>query len=290
MVFRTRLLVVWLFLIFSSITYLSGQTQEWKSLLDKDLTSWDVYMGVPHHSIVGLDSVPKGDGMNGVPLGLNIDPLKVFSTIEDNEHVVLHVSGEIYGGLTSKEVYENYHLKFEFKWGEKKWEPRLKDKRDNGLLYHCNGPHGAFWNVWMESQEFQIQEGDMGDYFGLAGAVNNISVVKNEDDFFQYHTAGEVMQLGTAIDGNKMYRAVRSANYEKPNGQWNTLELVCFNGKSYHIVNGEVVMILNQAERKTEEGFNSVTKGKIQLQSEAAEAFYRNINIREITAIPDFLK
>lgn len=269
---------------------LSAQETKWKSLLDKELSEWDVFMGVPHHSIIGLEGEPKGDGMEGTPLGLNNDPLKVFSTIDEEGDVVLHVSGQIYGGLTSKAVYENYHLKLEFKWGEKKYEPRLTDKRDNGLLYHCNGAHGAFWNVWMESQEFQIQEGDMGDYYGLAGGVNTILVDKNEDGFFEYHRDGHEVRLGVGIEGKNMYRGVRRGNFEKPNGEWNTIELVCYNGTSYHIVNGNVVMILKKAERKTEVGYEVVTRGKLQLQSEAAEAFYRNIKILKITELPDFLK
>lgn len=228
--------------------------------------------------------------MEGTPLGLNKDPLQVFSMHQVDGEEVLHVSGEIYGGLTSKEIYENYHLKLEFKWGEKKWEPRLNDKRDNGLLYHCNGEQGAFWNVWMESQEFQIQEGDMGDYFGLAGGVNTIRTRMNETGFYEYDPSGSPTRLGIGLEGKNMYRGVRRGNSEKPYGQWNTLELVCFNGQSFHIVNGTVVMILDKAERRTEVGYEIVTRGKIQLQSEAAEAYYRNIEIRKITELPKFLK
>ncbi len=262
-----------------------AQKKEWTPLLDKNFTNWDKFLGVPHYSVEGIDSIPKGDGKEGAkPLGLNNDPLDVFRMIEIGGEPVLHISGQIYGALTSKEVYKNYHLKMEFKWGDKKWEPRLNDKKDNGLLYHCNGNHGAFWNVWMESQEFQVQVGDMGDYFGLAGGVNNINSTKREDGFYVYNPEGEENKLGTAVEGEKMYRCVRSVDYEKPHGEWNTLELICFEGKSYHIVNGHVVMILNNAERKTDNGFEPVTSGKLQIQSEAAEAFYRRIQIKSITA------
>ncbi|WP_171037020.1 DUF1080 domain-containing protein [Maribacter algarum] len=287
---KTKTISLLLFLILILPISIIAQDLKWESLLDKNLTQWDVFIGVPHHTVKGLEGVPKGDGMEGTPIGLNNDPLNVFSTVEEKGEVVLHVSGEIYGGLTSKTIYENYHLKLDFKWGEKKWEPRLKDKRDNGLLYHCNGEHAAFWNVWMESQEFQIQEGDMGDYFGLAGGVNTILVKKNEENFFEYNPEGEVIRLGIGLEGKNMYRGVRRGNFEKPNGEWNTLELVCYNGKSYHIVNGQIVMVLEKAERKTEEGYAQVTRGKLQLQSEAAEAFYRNIKIKKIITLPDFLK
>ncbi|MGB5434470.1 MAG: DUF1080 domain-containing protein, partial [Maribacter sp.] len=266
-----------------------AQESQWQALLDEDLTQWDVFMGVPHFTVNGLEGIPKGNGMEGVPLGLNKDPLKVFSTKIEQGETILHISGEIYGGLTSKEIFENYHLKLEFKWGERKWEPRLNDKRDNGLLYHCNGPHGAFWNVWMESQEFQIQEGDMGDYFGLAGGVNNINAFKNEEGFYVYGASSNEVKVGSGMPG-KEYRCIRKDNYERPNGEWNTLELICFNGRSFHIVNGKIVMVLNKAERKTSEGFIAVSSGKLQLQSEAAEAFYRNILIREIDVLPDFLE
>ena len=268
---------------------LFSQEGDWQQLLDKELTHWDVFMGVPHFSVKGLDTVPKGDGKNGTPLGLNNDPLKVFRTLEEDGEILLYVSGEIFGGLTSKDIYKNYHLKLDFKWGQKKWEPRLNDKRDNGLLYHCIGEHGAFWNVWMQSQEFQIQEGDMGDYFGLAGSVNTINSIRNEEGFYAYNAKGPEVTLGTIIPGDKRYRCIRKDNFEKPNGDWNTLELICFNGSSYHLVNGHVVMVLNHAATKTDTGFKAVTKGKIQLQSEAAEAYYRNIEIKEINALPDFV-
>lgn len=270
---------------------LQAQDNDWVPLLDKNLSKWDVFVGVPHHTVKGLpEGTPTGDGMKGEPLGLNNDPLKVFYAEAIDGETIMRVSGEIYAGLTSKAAYENYHLKFKFKWGELKWEPRLKAQRDNGLLYHCIGEHGAFWNVWMQSQEFQIQEKDMGDYFGLAGGVNTIRAEKREDGFYIYNPEAEPVKLGTAIKGEKMYRCVRLEDKEKPHGDWNTLELVCFNGKSYHIVNGHVVMVLEKAESNVDGEFVPVTRGKIQFQSEAAECYYKQMFIKPINELPDFLK
>ncbi len=146
----------------------------------------------------------------------NNDPLNVFSTKDIDDETILHMSGEILSGLTSKEEYENYHLKLEFKWGEKKWDPRLNAKRDNGVLYHCNGSDGAFWNAWIQSQEFQIQEVDIGDNYGLAGAVNTIKSVKTNDGFCIYDPEGISTKLGTAIQGEKLYRCIRKENHENP--------------------------------------------------------------------------
>src|SRR5688572_3365118 len=68
----------------------------------------------------------------------------------------------LYGALASRREFETYHLRFEFKWGERKWPPREQAVRDSGCCYHCVGPHGPSYGYWMQSFEFQVQEGDCG--------------------------------------------------------------------------------------------------------------------------------
>lgn len=98
-------------------------------------------MGIPHKTIKipGVEQSKSEDCTKGAPLGLNNDLLEVFSMIEEDGQPVLKITGQIYGGLTTNEEFENYHLTMQFKWGEKKWEPRLKRKRDSGILIHCVG-------------------------------------------------------------------------------------------------------------------------------------------------------
>ena len=55
--------------------------------------------------------------------------------------------------------------------GEKRWPPREDKIRDSGCCYHAVPPHGASYGFWMRSCEFQIQEGDCGDFYSLAGAI-----------------------------------------------------------------------------------------------------------------------
>ncbi|HEV3166411.1 MAG TPA: DUF1080 domain-containing protein, partial [Isosphaeraceae bacterium] len=70
-------------------------------------------------------------------------------------------------------------------------------------------------------------------------------------------------------------RAVKTKDAEKPNGEWNTIEVVCDGDKITNIVNGQVV----------NEGTGaSVSRGKILLQSEGAEVFYRKVEIRPLKA------
>jgi hypothetical protein len=79
---------------------------------------------------------------------------------------------------------------------------------------------------------------------------------------------------------------LRSADYEGDADEWTTLELVCFEGKSLHIVNGEVVMVLQNSRMVTDEGSQPLDSGKIQIQSEAAEVFFKDIKIKTIDNLP----
>jgi hypothetical protein len=75
---------------------------------------------------------------------------------------------------------------------------------------------------------------------------------------------------------------MRSENHERPAGEWTDVELICYQDKSLHIVNGQVVMVL-QNSRYVENGKDfPLTKGKIQLQSEAAEVYFKDIQIKPI--------
>ncbi len=258
----------------------SSHPEGWQTLLDAELSQWDIFMGVPHYS-VELEGYEKGDGRNGTPIGLHKDPLQVFQVEMEGKEPVLHISGEIYGGLSTKQEYENYHLTLQFKFGEKKYAPRLKDKRDSGLLYHCQEPHGQFWNVWMRSQELQIQETDCGDFFALAGVSMDIRATERKENgktFWFYDPAGELQTFKS--------RCRRAANFENPHGEWSTIELICLGGKAYHIVNGQIVMVLENSQQYQDGVGESLTKGKIQLQSEAAEIFYKDIRIRSIQKLP----
>ncbi|CDF79535.1 conserved hypothetical protein (DUF1080) [Formosa agariphila KMM 3901] len=259
----------------------------WEHLLDLELSNWDAFVGAPHHT-VAIEGYEKGNGMDeGTPLGLNNDPLNVFTTVELDGEPVLKVSGEIYGAVTSKKEYENYHLSLMFKWGEKKYEPRLDKPMDSGVLYHAIGEEGAFWNCWMQSQEFQIQEEDCGDYYTIAGTGADIRAIKKENpnsdwDIFIYNPNSDYKQFKTGEDG----RCRKSENYGKLEG-WNQIDLVCLGDKAYHIVNGKVVLVMENSVTYNENDVaKPLTKGKIQLQSEGAEIYYKDIKIRSVTALP----
>jgi hypothetical protein len=180
------------------------------------------------------------------PKDSNLDPRTDPKGVFKVEDGLIHVSGEEFGCLTTDNEYENYRLTVDFKWGTKKWPPRENVVRDSGILVHCVGPD----KVWTKSIECQIQEHDCGDFW----MVDGTSLV---------------------IDGKPEKRfKKKKQDGEKPTGEWNTVEVICDGGKITNIVNGVVVNEGTEA---------SVTKGKIILQSEGAEVFYRNVKLTPIT-------
>ncbi|AUP81682.1 DUF1080 domain-containing protein [Flavivirga eckloniae] len=259
-----------------------------ENLLDSKLSKWDVWMGGVHTS-VDIDFEKSDDVRTSKPLGLNNDPKNVFSVIQENGEDILYITGEIYGGLTTKNEYSNYHFKTQFKWGEKKWEPRLKDKRDSGILYHAKGPHGAFWNVWMACLEFQVQEGDCGDFIALGDVYGDVPADRklnaNGKPYFVYNPKGKLTPLKWA-KGFESGQASKSELHENPNGEWNTLEIYCLGDESIHLVNGKVVNRVKNARYDIGGKTIPVTRGKIQIQSEAAEVYYKNIQIKPISKFP----
>jgi hypothetical protein len=256
----------------------------WVQLFNgKDLSGWDTWLGKPYKS--------------KQPVGLNKDPKGVYKVVEEDGKPAIRISGEIFGALTSKKQYGNYQLRLEFKWGEQRWPPRAKDRRDSGLLYHCVGKQGAGGSFWMRSLEFQIMEQDCGDFYSVAYAagtgpyVDVEGVQKKPGDPVTYKKGGQKFTVpGKGIPN----RIIKDRDYEKPRGQWNTLELFTVGPTSVHVVNGHVVMVLTNPRQIVPDKLIGdkgmpMTAGKIQLQSEGAEVFYRNIALRPIDRIPEKL-
>jgi hypothetical protein len=258
----------------------SGKTPEkWRNLFNgKDLSGWDTYLGPDYDTLLKK--------RNSDPIGLNNDPAGVFTVVNLEGENMIRISGENFGGISTKEEFENFHLQLQFRWGTLKWYPRKNGKRDSGIMYYAVGPHGADGGNWMRSQELQIQEGDCGDCWACAGAVYDATVLKEQNNYIYSDTGKLVTFSNVSPDGR---RCIKSADGEKPSGEWNTVDLWCFEGKSIHAVNGVINMVI-QNSRQTDSGKEiPLTKGKIQIQSEGAEVFYRNIRIAPITELPDIL-
>src|SRR5690606_5499015 len=153
------------------------------------------------------------------------------------------------------------HLRLQFKWGEARHAPRADAKRDSGLLYHAVGPHAADWFFWMRSQEFQVQEGDCGDYWGLVGASVEVKTRPIGQGKFLYDPQGEPRVFGTESPNGR--QVVKHPDGEYPNGEWNTLDLYCLGDASVHVVNGVVTMVLRRSRMPGDSGPVPLTRGKL---------------------------
>lgn len=258
----------------------SHSTAQQKSIAlfnQKDLSNWDTYIGP------GLD--PEGKHRADLPApGLNQDPFKVFTVVEVDGGPAIRISGERFGGLSTKAEYGNYHLSFKFKWGKLKWVPKDKAKMDSGILYHAVGPHGVDWGFWMRSQEFQVQEGDCGDYWGLDGASFDIPASKNIKGEYQYEPYAPIRIFNN--DNTIGRHCIKGMDGELPTGQWNTAELYCHHDTAVHIINGHTNMVLYRSRHIKNGQESPLTRGKIQIQSEGAEIFYKDIVLTPIRQIP----
>ena len=174
------------------------------------------------------------------------DSLGVFQF----ENGMIHASGQKFGYIATEESFSNFHLKLDFKWGTKKYAPRLNEKRDAGILYNGDIYNGD--KIWPRSLECQIQEGDCGDIW----LIDSASVIHSD-----------------TMTGKKPYqRVVKSKDAEKPTGEWNQVEVIVNKGEISYIVNGQVV---NKARNPNPKA------GRIMLQSEGAEIYYRNVVIQK---------
>ena len=214
------------------------------------------------------------------------DPRQVF-TVHDG---LLHISGDGLGALTTRSDYRDYHLVAEFKWGPRTWHGRKERTKDSGILVHSFGEDGAHGGIWMRSIEAQVIEGGCGDFIVVAGTkvpggAPPLSITcettTDRDGETVWKAGGEkktisrgrVNWFGRDPDWKDVLNFRGKNEVEKPDGEWNTMEVICAGGKITNIVNGVVV---NQAIDCTPQS------GKIQIQTELAEIFFRKLELRPL--------
>jgi hypothetical protein len=209
------------------------------------------------------------------------DPQKVF-TVADK---MIHISGDGYGGLVTNKRYRDYHLVLEFKFGERTWHAREHNARDSGCLIHSNGKDGGYEGCWMPSIEVQIIEGGVGDFIAVGGPDGSgrrvpISLacnvgperdrvkqaIWNPDGKRQTFRSGRIDWYGRDPDWKDEKGFRGKDDKESPHGKWTRIDVLCDGGHVETFVNGT----------KVNEAFDvTPPAGRIQLQAELAEIFYR---------------
>lgn len=173
--------------------------------------------------------------------GVDKDPDKVFTWTGG----ILRVSGTKGGYVATKAEYSEFRLVAEYKWG------KASPENDSGIFIHCVGPD----KIWMQSLEIQIADRantKTGDLVLLGGPTTKVEV------------DGKPRQSFASIPRKD------SLNYEKPIGEWNTIEILSKAGNLEIRVNGKTTMEAKQV---------FPTAGKIFLQSNKNEIFFRRFEL-----------
>lgn len=218
------------------------------------------------------------------------DPLRVYS-LQDG---VLRVTGESWGGLTTKAEYADYHMVVEFKWGERTWGDRKDRARDSGIMFHGFGPDGGYSGVWLASIEAQIIEGGVGDILAVPGKTPDgkaipISIsaetttdrdgetVWRKGGQKQTFGSGRINWYGRDPDWTDKLGYRGRNDVDSPHGEWTRYEIICDGDKVTLVVNGIVV----------NKGFAAKpSAGKILIQSEGAEIFVRRWELWPLGTAP----
>jgi Domain of Unknown Function (DUF1080) len=206
---------------------------------------------------------------------------------EDMLHILGNEDGQEpaeAGYLATNQEFENVHIRVEFKWGVKRFAPRTFTKRDNGLLYALVGED----KVWPTCIECQIEEGDVGDYFmvrtrGIQDTHSNGLFGEGLSPHgWSRPAAQRPMDPAKSNIGDS--RKIKDGNFEILDG-WNTVEVVWQGNRSAHIVNGRTVNAaynLEQPDPDNPGSFIPLTRGKIAIEIEFAEIWFRNIEVKSL--------
>ncbi|MDR3141573.1 MAG: DUF1080 domain-containing protein [Tannerellaceae bacterium] len=179
----------------------------------KDLSNWDF--------IVDKNAVPAD---------------QVYS-VKDG---VIHIKGNPFGYMYTKEKYDNYKLHVEWRWPQ--------EATNSGIFLLIEDVKNPFPN----GIECQLAAGNAGDFVCLGGS-----------DLAEF-----IQRPG---EKRPAFPVVKKANAtsEKPVGEWNEANI--------WVKNGTITVFINGVYQNT--GTNKVKAGHIGLQSEGKDIQFRNIQI-----------
>jgi hypothetical protein len=213
------------------------------------------------------------------------DPKKVFS-VQDG---AIRITGDDHGYLATEREYADYHLTVEYRWGTQTYGSRTV--RNSGLLLHATGADGNR-SPWMSSIECQLAQGCAGDLIVIrgkdeAGSVVPVTIasetVLGPDGRTRWKKGGE----RRVYSGRQFWWSDHDPEFkelidtrgrwdvESPLGEWTRAECICQKDRITILINGHTV---NEAVDVWP------TRGKILLEAEGFEIFFRKVELRPLTA------
>ncbi len=131
-----------------------------------------------------------------------VNPASVF-LVKDG---VIHITGQPFGYMRTKEAYSDYKLLVEWRWPN-------NEATNSGVFIHGQQPD----TIWLRCVECQLKAGNAGDFVCMNGAT------------MDEHT-----------DKSTIVVKKLAGSSEKPVGEWNTMEVVCKGNTIEVSVNGVV--------------------------------------------------
>jgi hypothetical protein len=235
------------------------------------------------------------------------DPRQVYSVVDG----MIRISGDGFGYLGTDKAYKNYRLVVEVKWGNKNWQTRLGMARDSGIFLHSQGPDGNSldrgWGAvgrntgpdissgaFKAAIECQIMEGEFGGLLLIDGRDadgKDIPLTLSARVFrdtqpgakqpprydprgeLEIITSGWIRWSGRDADWVDVYGFRGQNDVESPAGEWTRIECICKEDRITVFVNG---VLVNEAVKV------SPVEGKILLQCEGSEVFFRKVELHPL--------
>jgi hypothetical protein len=210
--------------------------------------------------------------------GVRRQPDDVYR-VEDG---MIHISGEGLGYVATEKEYRDYHLSVEYKWGKR--DDGSGNVRNAGVLVHGTGPDGSAGGAWMACLEVQLAQGCEGDLIVIRGKdaqgkaipIDISSEVRvAEDGKTRWQPGGKKVRYS----GKQFWWSRHEPFFKErldtrgkddaasPVGEWTRVEVICAGSRVTVKINGVTV---NEAVDMWP------THGKVLLQNEGNEIYYRN--------------
>ncbi len=210
---KSMLLLAVIFTASFFVTNESSAQQVVKLFNGKDLSNWEF--------VVDKNAVPA-DQVYAVKDGM------------------IHIKGNPFGYMYTKQKYDNYKLHVEWRWPE--------EATNSGIFLLIEDVKNPFPN----GIECQLAAGNAGDFVCLGGS-----------DLFEFHQRpGEERPAFPVV-------AKANKSSEKPVGEWNHANIF--------VKDGTITVYINGVYQNT--GTNKVKSGHIGLQSEGKDIQFRNVTL-----------
>jgi len=129
----------------------------------------------------------------------SIDPATVFLV----HNGIIHITGNPFGYMRTKDTFSDYKLHVEWRWPT--------EATNSGVFVHAQPPD----SIWLRCVECQLKAGNAGDFVCMNGA-----------------------DMDQRTDKSKPFVNKLATSSEKPTGEWNTMEVICKSNTIEVYVNG----------------------------------------------------